>query len=195
MNKQVKSFFKNYEQNMKPDVDLGLLRSKVASLKNPKPKHRFSFSLTKLVSGLVVLVVVVISGFIISMFTHKSYEDLPKDINIWEYLEQQFGDDYEIVLSEKNIANGYIDNLQIFIFKGTKTGQNYLVVYILNNENNPDASLSVLDNNMEVLKIDTAKNPIGMFILEKQRLDLDLVLSIDNQIFSKQVQLQIDDNA
>ena len=34
MNKQVKSFFKNYEQNMKPDVDLGLLRSKVASLKN-----------------------------------------------------------------------------------------------------------------------------------------------------------------
>jgi len=148
-----------------------------------------------LVSGLVVLVVVVISGFIISMFTHKSYEDLPKDINIWEYLEQQFGDDYEIVLSEKNITNGYIDNLQIFIFKGTKTGQNYLVVYILNNENNPDASLSVLDNNMEVLKIDTAKNPIGMFILEKQRLDLDLVLSKDNQIFSKQVQLQIDDNA
>lgn len=195
MNKQVKSFFKNYEQNMKPDVDLGLLRSKVASLKKPKPKHRFLFSLTKLVSGLVVLVVVVISGFIISMFTHKSYEDLPKDINIWEYLEQQFGDDYEIVLSEKNITNGYIDNLQIFIFKGTKTGQNYLVVYILNNENNPDASLSVLDNNMEVLKIDTAKNPIGMFILEKQRLDLDLVLSIDNQIFSKQVQLQIDDNA
>lgn len=195
MNEQVKSFFKNYEQNMKPDVDLGLLRSKVASLKNPKPKHRFSFSLAKLVSGLAVLVVVVISGFIISMFTHKSYEDLPKDINIWEYLVQQFGDDYEIVLSEKNITNGYIDNLQIFIFKGTKTGQNYLVVYILNNENNPDASLSVLDNNMEVLKIDTAKNPIGMFILEKQRLDLDLVLSIDNQIFSKQVQLQIDDNA
>lgn len=183
MDKQLKNFFENYEEQMTPEVNLDSLKERVSSIRQNKLSKKQAFSIKHLIVGLTVLVISLFSGIFIHFANQKTNSDGDGGKKLYDYLDENFSEYSGIpIFVERELAS----DLQVFFYQAKNDEELFLVVFLVSPKNYPFTI--GMDNNI-ILELNTKENNVGSFIVLDKEINLNLNVQIKDEVFSKTVKL------